>query len=165
MKFGKSLRNEIAETVPEWEGEYISYKDLKKQLKLIVNRSSNTTEDICFVQLLYSNLNKFQQFFMDKEEEYIIRLQELKHILANLDDGGDVTQVQRDLVDFHRELVLLFRYGVLNFQALLKIVKKHKKKTGTFIRLPGGRHPFVATDVLYKILRECEAMLNQLFPS
>ncbi|KAM7483648.1 hypothetical protein LguiB_008231 [Lonicera macranthoides] len=75
MKFGKSLRNEIAETVPEWEGEYISYKDLKKQLKLIVNRSSNTTEDICFVQLLYSNLNKFQQFFMDKEEEYIIRLQ------------------------------------------------------------------------------------------
>lgn len=75
MKFGKSLRNAIAETVPEWEGEYISYKDLKKQLKLIVNRSSNTTEDIRFVQLLYSNLNKFQQFFMDKEEEYIIRLQ------------------------------------------------------------------------------------------
>lgn len=75
MKFGKSLRNEIAETVPEWEGKFISYKDLKKQLKLIVNRSSNTTEDICFVQLLYSDLDRIQQFFMDKEEDYIIRLQ------------------------------------------------------------------------------------------
>lgn len=45
-------------------------------------------------------------------------MQELKHILANLDYGGDVTQVQRDLVEFHRELVSLLRYGVLNFQGI-----------------------------------------------
>ena len=35
MKFGKSLSSQIVETLPEWRDKFLSYKDLKKRLKLI----------------------------------------------------------------------------------------------------------------------------------
>jgi SPX domain protein involved in polyphosphate accumulation len=34
MKFGKSLSGQIVETLPEWRDKFLSYKDLKKRLKL-----------------------------------------------------------------------------------------------------------------------------------
>ncbi|ONK73370.1 uncharacterized protein A4U43_C04F30610 [Asparagus officinalis] len=35
MKFGKSLSSQIEETLPKWQDKFLSYKDLKKKLKLI----------------------------------------------------------------------------------------------------------------------------------
>ena len=108
MKFGKSLSNQIEGTLPEWRDKFLSYKELKKRLKLIEpnNSSSSTTknngdsrplkkprlaaaegggggdckegimtkEEIDFIKLLEDELEKFNSFFVEKEEEYIIRL-------------------------------------------------------------------------------------------
>jgi len=114
MKFGKSLSNQIEETLPEWRDKFLSYKELKKRLKLIEpnnNTSKNngdsrpmkkprlsaasadagggdctdgggadskevsmTREEIDFIKLLEDELEKFNSFFVEKEEEYIIRL-------------------------------------------------------------------------------------------
>lgn len=96
MKFGKSLSNQIEETLPEWRDKFLSYKDLKRRLKLIaagdkpakrskvaedgaatgraaslVTREEEEEED--FVRLLEAELDKFNTFFVEKEEEYIIR--------------------------------------------------------------------------------------------
>lgn len=97
MKFGKSLSNQIVETLPEWRDKFLSYKDLKKRLKLIgaggggaegkrqVKRArvaaagdgeeaaAMTPEEAGFMQLLEAELDKFNSFFVEKEEEYIIR--------------------------------------------------------------------------------------------
>ncbi|KAK3016689.1 hypothetical protein RJ639_007094 [Escallonia herrerae] len=193
MKFGKNLRNEVAQKLPEWEGEFISYKDLKKQLNLIApwndketkrprkrprmaidncvmmeEQNTNLTgEETGFIQLLRDELEKINSFFDDKEEEYVIRLKELRDEVAILEgSGGNATQVIRDLLDFYREMVLLLRYGVLNLEGLRKIVKKHKKKTGSFVLSPFMlrvlQQPFFSTDLLHKLLRECEATLRQL---
>ncbi len=35
MKFGKRLQSQIEETLPEWRDKFLSYKQLKKRLKLI----------------------------------------------------------------------------------------------------------------------------------
>jgi SPX domain protein involved in polyphosphate accumulation len=35
MKFGKRLQSQIQETLPEWRDKFLSYKQLKKRLKLI----------------------------------------------------------------------------------------------------------------------------------
>jgi hypothetical protein len=35
MKFGKRLQSQIQETIPEWRDKFLSYKQLKKRLKLI----------------------------------------------------------------------------------------------------------------------------------
>ena len=108
MKFGKSLSNQSEGTLPEWRDKFLSYKELKKRLKLIepTNSSSSTTknngdsrplkkprlaaaegggggdckegimtkEEIDFIKLLEDELEKFNSFFVEKEEEYIIRL-------------------------------------------------------------------------------------------
>lgn len=89
MKFGKSLSNQIEETLPEWQEKFLSYKELKKKLKLLEprgggdnrpnkrSRSSDTDptkEELDFIRLLEEELDKFNSFFVEKEEEYIIRL-------------------------------------------------------------------------------------------
>lgn len=96
MKFGKSLSNQIEETLPEWRDKFLSYKELKKKLKLMEPRTvenrptkrsrsdSNsvdadptagmTTEELDFISLLEDELEKFNSFFVEQEEEYIIRL-------------------------------------------------------------------------------------------
>lgn len=97
MKFGKSLSNQIEETLPEWRDKFLSYKELKKKLKLIEPKSGDrpmkrqrldasgdaadagdkdgmSKEEIDFIRLLEDELEKFNFFFVEKEEEYIITL-------------------------------------------------------------------------------------------
>lgn len=103
MKFGKSLSNQIEQTLPEWRDKFLSYKELKKRLKLIGSKTGDdrpvkrlrldssftsgddfsvgmSKEEINFIQLLEDELEKFNNFFVEKEEEYIIRLKVLFRI-------------------------------------------------------------------------------------
>jgi hypothetical protein len=94
MKFWKILSSLIEETLPEWRDKFLSYKDLKKQLKLIYPKDEEAHRDkrrrldpesdgpdcapsrevVDFVRLLEVEIDKFNAFFVDKEEEYVIRL-------------------------------------------------------------------------------------------
>lgn len=96
MKFGKSLSNQIEETLPEWRDKFLSYKELKKKLKVMEPRGGEnrpnkrsrsnpnsidedptlgmTKEEIDFINLLEDELKKFNSFFVEQEEDYIIRL-------------------------------------------------------------------------------------------
>lgn len=108
MKFGKSLSNQNEETLPEWRDKFLSYKELKKCVKLIddprvgggggdISSSAGfakrqrlgsedrakegisysyamSKEEMDFVRLLENELEKFNTFIVEKEEEYIIRL-------------------------------------------------------------------------------------------
>nr|GEZ20118.1 SPX domain-containing protein 1-like [Tanacetum cinerariifolium] len=95
MKFGKSLSNQIEQTLPEWRDKFLSYKDLKKSLKLINASKSGdacdragkrqrlsgdggavvdggggmSKEEIDFVELLEKEIEKFNLFFIEKEED------------------------------------------------------------------------------------------------
>lgn len=95
MKFWKCLSNLIEETLPDWREKFLSYKDLKKQLKMIFPKeeecssrpnkrqkvnvgeedSVTTKEVIDFVKLLEEEIHKFNVFFLDQQEEYIIRFE------------------------------------------------------------------------------------------
>lgn len=58
---------------------------------------------------------------------------------------------------------------MLPFTGLVKILKKYDKRTGALIRLPFIQkvlqQPFFTTDLLYKLVKQCEAMLEQLLPT
>lgn len=86
MKFGKRLKQQIQETLPEWKDEFLSYKELKKLVRLISStpppenwlNGSPSPELYCkpeseFVYLLNNQIDKFNTFFMEKEEDFIIR--------------------------------------------------------------------------------------------
>ncbi|EPS57451.1 hypothetical protein M569_17366 [Genlisea aurea] len=188
MKFGKSLSNQIEETLPEWRDKFLSYKELKKRLKLIQScdglrtekrrriedcgRESvaMTEEESDFVRLLEDELEKFNAFFVEKEEEYIIRLKELQDRLDRAKDSNDeMITIRREIVDFHGEMVLLENYSALNYTGLVKILKKYDKRTGALLRLPFIQkvlqEPFFTIDLLYKLVKECERMLDRMFPA
>ncbi|PIN04161.1 Protein involved in vacuolar polyphosphate accumulation, contains SPX domain [Handroanthus impetiginosus] len=191
MKFGKSLSNQIEETLPEWRDKFLSYKELKKRLKLIEpkpqgdeeqraqkrrrmdegggEREAMTAEEVDFVKLLEDELEKFNTFFVEKEEECIIRLKELQDRVGRAQDRKDeMIKIRKEIVDFHGEMVLLENYSALNYTGLVKILKKYDKRTGALLRLPFVQkvlqQPFFTTDLLYKLVKECERMLDQMFP-
>ncbi|CAN6169487.1 unnamed protein product [Urochloa humidicola] len=198
MKFGKSLSGQIVETLPEWHDKFLSYKDLKKRLKLIgagsgaerqpkrarredsgeADASSAaaaavmTPEEADFMRLLEAELDKFNSFFVEKEEEYIIRQKELQDRVARAagqESKEELMRVRKEIVDFHGEMVLLENYSALNYTGLVKILKKYDKRTGALIRLPFIQkvlqQPFFTTDLLYKLVKQCETMLEQLMPT
>lgn len=108
MKFGKSLSNQIEETLPEWRDKFLSYKELKKRLKLVEPKGgerlskrpridaasscvedgekddSSSSEEMNFIRLLEDELEKFNSFFVEKEEEYIIRLKVIFFFVLHL---------------------------------------------------------------------------------
>ncbi|KAF9613498.1 hypothetical protein IFM89_008345 [Coptis chinensis] len=183
MKFGKSLSNQIEETIPEWRDKFLSYKELKKRLKLF-DRSSRphkkprlgedetTTarDEIDFIRFIEAEMDKFNGFFVDNEEEYIIKLKELQDRMLKANESPEeLISVQKEIVNFHGEMVLLENYSALNYTGLVKILKKYEKRTGALIRLPFIQkilqQPFYSTDLLYKLVKECEVMLDHLFPT
>ncbi|KAK2982672.1 hypothetical protein RJ640_027660 [Escallonia rubra] len=80
MKFGKRLKQQIQETLPGWRDKFLSYKDLKKLVRLISSAPpllNGSTEyektEAGFVYLLNNEIDKFNAFFMEQEEDFIIR--------------------------------------------------------------------------------------------
>ncbi|KAF0935296.1 hypothetical protein E2562_032011 [Oryza meyeriana var. granulata] len=193
MKFGKSLSNQILEMQPEWQDKFLSYKDLKKRLNLICRAGGGiagerlskrrrvgggtavtaaagmTPEQAGFVALLDAELDKFNFFFLEKEEEYVIKQKELRERAVRASSADEVMRVRKEIVDLHGEMVLLENYSALNYTGLVKILKKYDKRTGSMIRFPFIQkvlqQPFFTTDLLYKLVKECEEMLDRLMPT
>ncbi|KAG6496722.1 hypothetical protein ZIOFF_044592 [Zingiber officinale] len=77
----------------------------------------------------------------------------------------------------HEELFLRLALSILvgmfglsvDLLSLVKILKKYDKRTGALIRQPFIekvlQQPSFTTDLLYKLVKECVAMLDHLFPS
>ncbi|GMH15684.1 hypothetical protein Nepgr_017525 [Nepenthes gracilis] len=135
-----------------------------------------------FVRLINDELEKFNDFYVEKEEEFIIRFQELKERIESVkekrsQDGAPASMtefseemmgIRKDFVTIHGEMVLLENYSSLNFAGLVKILKKYDKRTGGVLQLPFTQllvhQPFFTTDPLTRLVRECEANIELLFP-
>lgn len=130
-----------------------------------------------FKRLLENELNKLNEFVVEKEEEFVIKLQDFKEkverckdmIRANDENHLDVINLRKDVVVFYGEMVLLKNYSTLNYTGLVKIVKKHDRLTGAWLRLsfiPDVlRQPFFSTEILSRLVRDCESNMLLLFPS
>jgi hypothetical protein len=81
----------------------------------------------------------------------------------------ELLTILRDIVTFHGEMVLLENYSSLNYTGLVKILKKHDKRTGAVLRMPFIQsvllQPFFTTELLSKLVRECERNLHSLLSS
>ncbi|GFP90380.1 spx domain-containing protein 4 [Phtheirospermum japonicum] len=190
MKFGKEFRIHLEETLPEWRDKYLSYKPLKKLLKNIPAPGADHLPldgalpelHEWFVGILNEELEKFNDFYVDKEEDFIIRFQALKERIERLKARGsregvftsgtefsqEMMEIRKDFVDIHGEMVLLKNYSSLNFAGLIKILKKYDKRTGELLSLPftqlAVHQPFFITEPLTRLVRDCEANLELLFP-
>lgn len=96
MKFGKEFSTHLEETLPEWRDKYLCYKPLKKLLKHIPSSAADnpppppppapaaaTELQEWFIRILNEELDKFNDFYVDKEEDFIIRFQVLLSIFVS----------------------------------------------------------------------------------
>lgn len=185
MKFGKSLSNQIEGAFPEWRDMFISYKELKKRLKMIEQPEEGrpskrarlddgygggmSIEQIDFVELLEAEVEKFNGFFEEKCEDYVIKFKEFEDSITEAKGSSEeLMKIGKEFVDFHGEMVLLENYSAFNYTGLVKILKKYDKRTGACMRLPFlqkvVQQPFFTLDLLYKLIKKCESMLDNLFP-
>ncbi|XP_010692168.2 SPX domain-containing protein 3 [Beta vulgaris subsp. vulgaris] len=196
MKFGKRLKQQIQETLPEWKDEFLSYKELKKLVRLISStpppenwlNGSPSPELYCkpeseFVYLLNNQIDKFNTFFMEKEEDFIIRHKELQQRIQRVQNTWgtngrnpseicykeEMGKIRKDIVNFHGEMVLLINYSNINYIGLAKILKKYDKRTGSLLRLPFIQkvleQPFFTTDLISKLIKELESTIDAVFPA
>nr|GMD59362.1 SPX domain-containing protein 3 [Ipomoea batatas]GMD71557.1 SPX domain-containing protein 3 [Ipomoea batatas] len=80
-----------------------------------------------------------------------------------------MAKIRKDIVDFHGEMVLLMNYSNINYTGLAKILKKYDKRTGGLLRLPFIQkvlqQPFFTTDLISKLVKECEGTIDAVFPA
>ncbi|KAK3435113.1 SPX domain-containing protein 3 [Eucalyptus grandis] len=191
MKFGKRLKQQIQETLPGWCDKFLSYKELKKLVRLISSAPTRLggqagaeygKAEAEFMYLLHGEIEKFNSFFVEKEEDFIIRHRELQQriqkVIRTWGEKGshpseklykeEMTKIRKDIVDFHGEMVLLMNYSNINYTGLAKILKKYDKQTGGLLRLPFIQkvleQPFFTTDLVSKLIKECESTIDAVFP-
>ncbi|KAF3961280.1 hypothetical protein ACB098_11G112600 [Castanea mollissima] len=189
MKFGKRLKQQIQETLPGWRDKFLSYKELKKLVRSISSAPTllngsfeygRAEEE--FVYLLNNEIEKFNAFFMEQEEDFVIRNKELQQRIQRvIDKWGpkgnhpseadykeEMAKIRKDIVDFHGEMVLLVNYSNVNYTGLAKILKKYDKRTGGLLRLPFIQkvlqQPFFTTDLISKLVKQCESTIDAVFP-
>ncbi|MED6107405.1 SPX domain-containing protein [Stylosanthes scabra] len=192
MKFGKRLKQQIQDSLPEWRDKFLSYKELKKLVKLISaapirRRNESSLEygkaECDFVYLLDIEIDKFNGFFMEQEEEFVIRHENLKQKIKRVVDlwgpnginpseenyKEEMEKIRKAIVDFHGEMVLLVNYSNINYTGLAKILKKYDKRTGGLLRLPFIQkvlvQPFYTTDIISNLVKECESIIDRVFPA
>lgn len=79
MKFGKRLKKQVQESLPEWRDKFLAYKRLKRLVRLVSaagssprRRRGSAAEDT-FVRLLDAEVDRFNAFFLEREEDFVIR--------------------------------------------------------------------------------------------
>lgn len=79
MKFGKRLKKQIEESLPEWRSQFLNYKELKRRVNAVSSRgsaadpSSSSAAEADFLTLLDAEIDKFNAFFLEREEDFVIR--------------------------------------------------------------------------------------------
>lgn len=106
------------------------------------------------------------EYFIGKEEELVIRMQDLESAAEELDAEVKANLLPK-LVKFHRDITLLHHWEVINYTAFSKILKKHDKLiNGVSFRevfLESlFRQPFYSKDLLERLSEQSEKLINTL---
>ncbi|BDA45014.1 probable SPX domain-containing protein 1 at N-terminal half [Coccomyxa sp. Obi] len=178
MKFGTLLRNSAAET-PELQSLFVCYKHLKKRLKRLPERHAedqgNNQEDVSdemaqrqrnFVLTLNEDVQQFNELFMEKEEDSVIQLRTLEDAAKEAHDVEAISRVFKAFVDFHGQMLLLVHWSILAYTGLVKILKKHHKRTGLLVRAPHLDNllsqPFCSVELMTELVRKAEQNIDSL---
>ncbi|CAN6305302.1 unnamed protein product [Urochloa humidicola] len=177
MKFGKRLKKQVEESLPEWRDNFLAYKRLKRMVRLVPAGSSaaaprRRAAEAAFLRLLDGEVDRFNAFFLEQEEDFVIRHKELQEAVEKVAAAArpapeTMRRVRKEVVDLHGEMVLLLNYSAINYTGLAKILKKYDKRTGRLLRLPFIEkvlgQPFFATELISGLVRECEATMEAVF--
>jgi len=183
MKFGKMMRATVEARMPAWADYMLDYKQLKRQIKEILRTQAGPgpaegAEDMPdadplqrFTDLLDGEVEKINDFYMERIEEGVIILHAMTQqvdalVAAGSVDAAQVSGIQRALVSYHFNLLMLQNYVALNFTGVVKILKKLDKKLGSAHRKEYLQSivnlPFYNCAALGQVVEDTEALFAKL---
>jgi len=139
MKFGEHLKSSL---IRDYNFYYISYDDLKKELKngLKSNGGKWSTElEESFLMSLEAELDKIYTFQKVKGAEITRRIKDseesVNDVIAAIDSDSppleqDFEDLEEELSDVIADVHDLAKFTRLNYTGFQKIIKKHDKQTG-----------------------------------
>jgi len=131
-----------------------------------------------FVVTLQEDVKRINTYFMEQEEDVIIRLQTLRDRRVALKSNttpaaadAEAKNLHTAFINLHGELILLFHYSMVNYAGVMKILKKHDKIMGaqqdrkreylhTLLK-----QPFTSTESISRLVKEAEEEIRSLAPS
>ncbi|CAG8737610.1 6635_t:CDS:2, partial [Acaulospora morrowiae] len=139
MKFGSQLR---AALHSEWAEYYVDYDGLKKLLKQGEKKEGGYTEkdESQFVEKLDKELEKVYAFQNSKYAEIKERVLQCENSLEAIgkDPSLNVPEryadIERQINQITEEVNELAKYARLNYTGIVKIVKKHDRRTSYILR-------------------------------
>ncbi|XP_044444907.1 SPX domain-containing protein 3 [Triticum aestivum] len=109
-----------AALAPGWRDKFLAYKRLKVLVRLVSGSSPHrAAAEAAFVRLLNDEVDRFNVFFLEQEEEFIIRHREVRETVKAVESEepseAEMRKVRREIVDLHGEMVLLLNYSAVNY--------------------------------------------------
>ena len=176
-------RQKVEDAEIRADREFLKYKQMKKLLKKAAELKEDGDDvgmrgvEKEFISLLYDDVDRINSYFMEVEEDCVIKLQCLRDAyeeecgkkgMSEEDwlSSPEMRQIRSQFIDLHGELVLLLHWSIVNYAGILKILKKHDKLLGGHAQkdLVGSilRQPFVSTGGITKLAQSAEVYVKKL---
>lgn len=171
MKFCRMLRT-TSESLPETHLLFTLYKGMKKQLRRLQahtregNLQAEHQQEVSFIEALMASLRQFNDTFLEREEQLVMNFEELESASHGVGDVDVCQELIRQLTDFHGEILLFMHWSMLAYTSVLKILKKHHKKTGHVV--PGlerdylASQPICSTEISSVVIQRAERTIRSL---
>lgn len=131
MKFGAEFQENI---FPPWRLSYIAYDKLNQELKTRQSNHAWTEKDeVEFIQLMDSELNKVYDFINAKMAEVDARILYCERTIQTTSDAI-FNAMEETLTDILFDINDLSKFTRLNFKAIQKLLKKHDRSTGLSLK-------------------------------
>ncbi|GAX84742.1 hypothetical protein CEUSTIGMA_g12164.t1 [Chlamydomonas eustigma] len=153
----------------EYRTLFLFYKFMKKQLKGLATSNHNSVEakaaEDAFVETLCQQIRMLNNLRMERQASSTTTLADLQQS-AERSDHEQRDRTYQALVNFHGETLLLMHWSILGYTAIVKLLKKHHKRTGILIQAPHLRdllsQPSWSTEVITGLISQAEAIINRL---
>lgn len=113
-----------------------------------------------FIAAITSDVMDLNEKYIEKEEDFIIAWGNIEEKMGECSSKEDKLALYSDLVDFHGNLVMLLHWSMLAYTGLVKILKKHYKRTGLTVNAPHLkdllRQPFCSVGMACNMLSKAE---------
>lgn len=119
-----------------------------------------------FLKAITADVMELNERYIEKEEDCVIKYEQLEEQAKAADGEAAKTEAHRAFVDFHGDLLMLLHWSILAYTSLVKILKKHRKRTGAPLHAPHLENllaqPFCSVEVTCDMIRNAEEWVARL---
>eukprot|EP00890_Picochlorum_soloecismus_P000509 jgi/Picsp_1/1459/NSC_04938-R1_ids4-like protein len=122
-----------------------------------------------FMVAITSDVMDLNQTYIEKEEDFVIAWGNIEEKMKEANTDEEKMRICSEIIDFHGQLVMLLHWSMLAYTGLVKILKKHHKRTGMPLHAPHLRdllhQPFCSVGMACDMVRKAEQVASTLSES